>query len=93
MAKRKPKSKPQKQDLSKTGNERVRKRQVAATPNMLDGFLGPCRTPKKEEPRWKTCCVPKGKQWNAACKYRRRDHKKRYPNCRVPDQVADVIAR
>ena len=37
--------------------------------------------------------MPKGRQWNAACKYRRRDHKKRYPNCHVPDHVADVIAR
>ena len=39
------------------------------------------------------CCLPNDREWNAACKYRRRDHKKRYPHCHVPDQVADVIAR
>ena len=28
-----------------------------------------------------------------ACKYRRRDHKKRYPDCHVPDDEAEVLAR
>ena len=37
--------------------------------------------------------MPKGSRWNAACKYRRRDHKKRYPLCYVPDREADVLAR
>ena len=37
--------------------------------------------------------MPKGSRWNTACKYRRRDHKKRYPHCYVPERVADVIAK
>ena len=39
------------------------------------------------------CCLPNDRKWNAACKYRRRDHKKRFPNCHVPDQVADLLRR
>ena len=47
MAKRKSKSKPQKQDLSKTGNDWVRKRQVA------EGTLGDEKARKRLIKAWK----------------------------------------
>ena len=34
-----------------------------------------------------------GRRWNAACKYSRRNHKKNYPDCPIPDREVAAIKR
>ena len=37
--------------------------------------------------------MSKGRKWDAASKFARCRHQKRYPHCRVPGHEADVLAR
>ena len=42
-------------------------------------------------PDLRTCCVKKGKTWNAASKDARYRHKKTYPQCEVVNHIAATI--
>ena len=43
-------------------------------------------------PDLRTCCVKKGKTWNAASKDARYRHKKTYPHCEMVNHIAATIA-